>query len=111
MATEVNWVIDQGSYFEEVVTVKSRNGELIGDITGYAVRGQARLTLPGSTVEFSLTGDIPDGPNSASRFFMQSADTTNLTPGDYVFDGEIYSGIREIRVVQGIITVNPQVTR
>lgn len=108
MAQKVNLTMDQGTSFAAQFEVVDENEDLI-DFSNYNLESQVRKTYTSSnnyafSVSASSSGIITLTMNSA---------TTNTVPfGRYVYDIEIQDnfGFRD-RIVEGILTVTPQVTR
>ena len=109
MATKANLVIDQGTTFSTTVTVTDDDGSplVLSDYTGAA---QLRKHYTSSnSVSFSvsvsgLTGEI--------TLSLTANATTSIVPGRYVYDCEITSpGGVVSRILEGIATVTPEVTR
>jgi hypothetical protein len=108
MAVKANLLIDQGVDFTTTVNVTDDYGDPI-DLTGYSGAAQIRkhytsLTAYSFTVEVNSTGDV---------HLTLSANTSNTIPaGRYVYDCELTdSSNKKSRIVEGIVTVTPQVTR
>ncbi len=109
MATVQNLYIDQGTTFSLSIVVSDLNGDL-KDISDYTVRSQIRKSYYTSTkVDFTAVASLPeDGEITISLTAVQ---TSALTTGRYVYDVEIESAEETLRVLEGIIVVNPEVTR
>jgi hypothetical protein len=109
MATIQNLYIDQGTTFSLVITVSDQNGD-VKDLTEYTVRGQLRKSYYTSTsVNFTATASTPlEGEITISLTATQSS---ALKAGRYVYDIEIESDEETLRVLEGIVVVNPEVTR
>lgn len=110
MAATYNLFIDQGTTFRSNVTVKDSTNT-IRDITNYTARSQFRKSFY-SANSYSFTTAI-DGINGNVQLSLSAATSSNVTPGRYVYDTEIVnnsSGDVE-RVAEGIIILNPEVTR
>lgn len=108
MAAKVNIVIDQGTTFNTTYTIHDANDEPI-DFTGYTASSQMRKSYSSSTFnQFVVTL----GSTGQVTLSMDATTTNNITAGRYVYDVEVQnpSGIRS-RVVEGIVTVTPQVSR
>ena len=109
MGTKVNLVIDQGATFETVLTLTQDNGDLI-DLTGYSGTAQFRkhYTSSNSTsISVSLGGS-----NGTVTLGMTANATANVVAGRYVYDVELVDGGGVVtRLLEGIVTVTPQVTK
>lgn len=109
MATKANITIDQGTTFSTVISLTDDNGEPI-DLTGYTGRSQMRKHYTSSNSQsFTVSLSNTSGVVSLS---LTATQTANLTPGRYVYDVEVVSGANIVsRIVEGIVTVTPEVTR
>lgn len=110
MAVKGNIVIDQGTDFETTVTMTDDDDDII-DLTGYTGQAQMRKHYTSSnSYSFGVTINGLAGEVTLS---MNSATTNTLTAGRYVYDCEITqtSSGKKSRIVEGIVTVTPQVTR
>jgi hypothetical protein len=108
MAQKVNLVIDQGTTFSTSFYFTDESGAPI-DFTGYLSGAEMRKTPSSSTVfEFIVSA----GSNGYITISKSMAQTSVITPGRYVYDLEVQdpSGVTS-RLVEGIVTVTPQVTR
>ena len=108
MATKANLVIDQGATHTTDITVTNSNNDVF-DLTGYTGAAQMRKHFSSSN---STTFAVSLGGNTGVITLSLTANqTTNLVAGRYVYDVEITSGNTIVRVVEGIVTVTPNVTR
>lgn len=108
MATQKNIVIDQGTTFSENVTAKDSTGSA-KDLTGYTTTAQIRKSYySSSSTDFTIAQVDATGVITIS---LTAAQTGNLKAGRYVYDVESASASETIRVVEGIVTVTPQVTK
>ena len=108
MATQKNIVIDQGTTFSENVTAKDSTGS-VKDLTGYTTTAQLRKSYySSSSTDFTIAQVDATGVITIS---LTAAQTGNLKAGRYVYDVESASASETIRVVEGIVTVTPQVTK
>ncbi len=109
MGTKVNLVVDQGATFETVLTLTQDNGDLI-DLTGYTGTAQLRKHYTSSnSTSFTVT---LGGANGTVTLGMSANTTANVVAGRYVYDVELVdSGNIATRLIEGIVTVTPQVTR
>jgi hypothetical protein len=110
MATVRNIVIDQGSTFSLTITVTDFTDTPI-NLTGYTLRSQLRKSYFSNTfTAFTVTSPAPlDGE---IKLALTATTTSSLRYGRYVYDVEIVSPTNEVtRVLEGIVTVNPEVTK
>lgn len=111
MATISNIFIDQGATFSTTVTIEDGTGSPL-DLTGYTALAQIRKTYQSTTAtEFTSTFDS-DRTTGLITISLTDSQTTALEEGRYVYDLLItdVSGSKT-RVVEGIVTVNPSVSR
>jgi hypothetical protein len=110
MAQNINLVIDQGTTYNTQFTITDANSVGI-NFYGYTGASQIRKHYSSNsstsfTVALANTGVV--------SLSMNAAVTGAITAGRYVYDVEVTnvaSANAVSRLVQGIVTVNPQVTR
>tara|TARA_B100001059_G_scaffold210762_1_gene224638 strand:+ start:294 stop:626 length:333 start_codon:yes stop_codon:yes gene_type:complete len=110
MAAIANLYVDQGTTFSTSVLVTNDDDSAL-DLTGYTAAAQLRKSFSSSTsVDFTVT--IPT-PVTAGQINLQlsATETASLEEGRYVYDVEITSGVIVTRVIEGLVTVSPQVTK
>lgn len=109
MATKANLVIDQGSTFSTDLSLRDDNGDMI-DLVGYTANSQIRkwYTSTNASATFTSLINVESGVISLT---LSANQTANLTAGRYVYDVEINDGTTISRIVEGIVTVTPEVTR
>lgn len=109
MAIKANLVIDQGSSFSATIDVTDASGNVY-NLTGYTVAAQMRKNYTSSAaVTFSTTHSGSAGSITLS---LLPTVTATIEPGRYLYDVEIKtSGGSVTRVVEGIVTVTPGMTR
>lgn len=110
MAAIHNFSLDQGSTFAITVTIRDNAGDPL-DLTAYTARGQIRKTYQSeNATNFEI--QILSPPDTGKLTLALDADVTEgLAAGRYVYDVEIVNGTVVNRVLQGQITVDPEVTR
>ena len=109
MAIYANLVVDQGTDFSSFVTLEDTTGATV-NLTGYTAAGMVRRTYKSST-KIDFTTSIPDPSSGEIKIQLDSATTTAMKAGRYVYDIEITSsGGADSRVVEGQLEVNPGVT-
>jgi len=109
MATKANLVIDQGTTYTTDLNLTDENGDPL-NLTGYSANSQIRKHYTSSnSVVFSTSINATAGIITLS---LTSNQTTNMVGGRYVYDVELTDTSNSIsRIVEGIVTVTPQVTR
>jgi len=108
MATKVNLVVDQGSTFQTSVTFNDENGNTINFST-YSGAAQMRKHFTSSN---SVSFSVNMTSNGVITLGLTANQTANLTSGRYVYDLEVTDASNQIsRLIEGIVTVTPNVTR
>jgi len=108
MATVQNLVIDQGTTFALSIDLTNDDGSP-KDLSLYTPRAQLRKSYYTNTYtafttsKVDLTGEV--------TMSLTSAQTSALKAGRYVYDLEIEDPSETLRILEGIITVTPEVTR
>lgn len=108
MAKRVNLIIDQGTTF-------SSTFELVDDfddaliVNDFTARGQIRKHYSSNSYT-NFTCTLTDGQLVIS---LDAVQTANLTPQRYVYDVELIDTVANsvTRIVEGFVTVTPEVTK
>jgi len=111
MAAKANILIEQGTTFETTVTVQNANNTAL-NLTGYTAAAQMRKSYASAnSTNFTVT--ITNANNGNMSLSMAANTSQSLSAGRYVYDLEIYASSNSTvtRVVEGIVTVTPGVTR
>ena len=108
MAQKVNIVIDQGTTFNTSFTFTDDNDDPINFST-YTAASQMRKSYS-STTAHSFTVGL--GESGTITLGMSANATSQISAGRYLYDIEVTdaNGVRS-RLVEGIVTVTPEVTR
>ena len=105
-----NFILDQGATFSRQLTVKD-NGSVM-NLTGYSVASKMRSTHDSGTVVGTFSCTISNASGGVIVMTMTSSTTGNIEEGMYVYDIEITSSAGTVtRLMEGNVTVNPEVTR
>ena len=109
MAIKANIVIDQGTDFSATIDLSDATGTPY-DLSGYSASAQMRKNYASSTaVDFTVAISIA---SSQIILSLPKSITNTLTPGRYMYDVEITSDAdTTTRVVEGIATITPGITR
>ena len=108
MAIKANIVIDQGTDLTAIVDVVDTSG-VTYDLEGYTVAAQMRKNYTSSAATTFVGSHNAAG--GAITLSLSNTVTAALEPGRYLYDVEITSGGVVTRVVEGIATVTPGMTR
>ena len=113
MAAIANLIIDQGANFSSDITVKDANNNAF-DLTGYTTEAKMAKGYASTRTRTSITSTIAtDSTSGGVALTLTAAQTATLdAPERYVYDVEITktSTGAVTRVIEGIITVRPNVT-
>ena len=110
MAGFAELTLEQGASFTTTVTVNGSDGSPT-NLTSYTAAAQLRKSYYSSTAN-SFTVTVSNAANGELTMAMTAANTANLTPGRAVYDLLITSPTNvKTRVVEGIVTILPSVTR
>jgi hypothetical protein len=111
MATISNLFIDQDADFTTTVTVNDSNGSAL-DLTGYTALAMIRKTYQSSTATTFTSAFVSPRTTGQITISLTDVQTAALESGRYVYDLVITDASGgKTRVVEGIATVNPSVSR
>jgi len=109
MAIKANIIIDQGADFSATIDVTDVDGDPF-DLTNYTVAAQMRKNYASTTATTFATTE--NGQLGQITLALGNVVTADIEPGRYLYDVEITSQTSEVtRVVEGIVTVTPGITR
>lgn len=108
MAIKANLTIDQGTDYSTTITLTDEEDNVV-NLTGYTANAQLRKTYSSSnSVTFTTAISDIQGLVTLS---LTDTQTANITPGRYVYDVLLTVNSTTTRIVEGIVTVTPRVTR
>lgn len=109
MSNKVDLIIDQGTTYSVELDLIDDNGDVMA-LDGYTANSQIRrwYTSNNASATFTTTINASAGKITLSLTANQSS---NLVYGRYVYDVEISNDAGTSRVVEGVITITPEVTR
>lgn len=110
MSGKLDLTIEQGATFSRTITIKDASNVVV-DISTDTFAGQVRKRHQSGTVEATMTMTVTDGPNGEVTATISATDTAQMDTGDFVYDIEWTSGSTVIRLLEGVATVTPEVTR
>jgi hypothetical protein len=112
MAAYVELIMDQGTSFRNVINLTDDLSNVPVNIYGYSVSSQMRRSYYSVNATANITCTISNYANGEITMSMTAANTTLIKAGRYLFDLETVDGSGTVnRVLEGIITVTPQITR
>ena len=109
MATRVNILIDQGTDFTTSVNLTDNNGAQL-NLTGMTAASQIRKTHSSSNAT-NFTTSLANNTGTLTLSLNNSV-TSSMSAGRYVYDVELTDSSNVVsRILEGIVTVTPEVTR
>jgi len=108
MSQKLNIEIEQGATFTKTITILDSDGSEF-EVSGWTGTGQVRKHWTSNTAyDFDIT--LSDGE---LYFTMNATTTANISHGLYVYDIQITNNVDGTvkRVLSGMVTVSPEVTR
>tara|TARA_Y100000389_G_scaffold49759_1_gene45466 strand:- start:15579 stop:15914 length:336 start_codon:yes stop_codon:yes gene_type:complete len=110
MAAIANLQIDAGATFTSDVTVKDANGNPF-NLAGYTATAKLAKGFASTRTRVAMTTTIAsDSASGIVTLALSASQTGALEDTRYVYDLEIQTGDVVTRVIEGVITVRPQVT-
>lgn len=103
--------LDQGATFSTALDLTNDDNSP-KDLANTSFVAQIRKSYYSTNATANLVVTVEDAANGRVRMEMDAANTANVKPGRYLYDLKMTSNANvSIRVVEGIITVTPQVSR
>jgi len=103
--------VDQGTTFESSIDLIGDDGAAI-NVTNYVFSGQIRKSYYSSNSTANITITIVNAANGNVRMSLNAATTSNIKAGRYLYDLKMTDTNSVVtRIVEGIITITPQVTK
>jgi len=109
VAIKANIVIDQGATYSTSIDVTDEDGAVV-NLTGFTGAAQLRKHYT-STAQTAFTVSITANTGVVSLSLSANV-TNNIAAGRYVYDCELTDTAGTVsRLIEGIVTVTPGVTR
>ncbi len=111
MAAYLELTIEQGANLTSIVTVNDAQGDAV-NLATYTASSQLRKSYYSSSAN-TLAATVTGNANGEITLTMTATNTAALTPGRYVYDLIITNTTDKTvtRVIEGIATILPSVTR
>lgn len=112
MAAYVELYMDQGASYNNIINITDDVTNAYVNVSGYTVTSQMRRSYYSANPSANIVCTVTDAPNGEITMTMTAANTALLKPGRYLFDidtVDLYNV--KNRILEGIITVTPGVTR
>lgn len=111
MGAYVELTIDQGATFSTSVDLSNDDGTAI-NVANYTFQSQIRKSYYSANATANLTITVLDAANGNVKLSMTPANTANIKAGRYLYDIKMTdTGGVTTRVLEGIVTVTPQVSK
>lgn len=112
MAVYVELYMDQGTTFNNLIYLNDDLTNANINVSGYIITSQLRRSYYSQNVSANLVCSITDAASGEITVSLDAANTANIPAGRYLFDVKVKDNINfTSRIVEGIITVTPSVTR
>jgi hypothetical protein len=111
MATFLELYCDQGTDFSFTMDITNDDGTAV-NVANYTFTSSIRKSYYSSRVTANMTVNVLSTANGNLAISMNSATTSNIKAGRYLYDVKMKNASNTVtRVVEGIITVYPQITK
>ena len=103
--------IDQGSDFTTIIELQNDDGTAV-NLSSHQVYSQFRKSYS-SNIGYNFTATVYDPAAGKISLSLPGTTSSQIRPGRYLYDIEIYSPTigSKTRVVEGILTINPEITK
>lgn len=109
MATRSDLYIDQGTDFEVAMTLTDEGGNVL-DLSNSTASAQIRKSY--TSLTFTAFATSINAIGGEITLSLDADQTGLLEAGRYVYDVELVDAANSVtRVVEGVVTITPQVTR
>lgn len=109
MAATAYLDIDQGSDFTSEMTLENDDGTPM-NISGFNIRSQFRKSY-NSVIGYDFVTTIINAAQGKFTLSLSGVASSAIKPGRYLYDVEVYGSQTKTRVVEGVITISPEITR
>jgi hypothetical protein len=103
--------IEQGASFNNIIYITDDITNANINLASYIVRSQIRRHSEAVNATANIVCTITDNANGIIAMTMSAANTALIKKGRYYFDVEMEGGGIVTRILQGIVIVDPQITK
>lgn len=113
MAVFVELYMDQGATFNNIINIADDLTNDSINISGFTVSSQMRRSYYSANPSANITCQITDAATGEIKLSLEPSQTANIKAGRYLFDVLLGdpSTNSTTRLIEGIITVTPGVTK
>ena len=112
MAAYVELIMDQGATFNNIINLSDDINNEAVNVSGFTVRSQMRRSYYSANATANITCTITNATQGEITMNLNANTTANIKAGRYLFDLEIVDTLGSVsRVLEGIITVTPGITK
>jgi hypothetical protein len=112
MSAYVELYMDQGATFNNTLNITDDLTNAKVNVSGYTVRSQMRRSYYSANATAQIVCTVTDAANGTILMSLAAANTSNIKAGRYLFDVEtVDTASVTTRILEGIITVTPEITR
>jgi hypothetical protein len=112
MAAYVELYMDQGTTFNSVLNLTNDLTNANINVNGYSVTSQMRRSYYSANSTANIVCTITNPNNGEITMSLDANTTANIKSGRYLFDVQLVDNVGVTsRVLEGIITVTPRITR
>ena len=101
--------IEAGATYSRTFKIRKKSDDLPFDLTGYTGLAQIRLDF-NAPLFLEITPTI-DPANATVSIRIEAEDTSSFDDVDYIWGLELYNETDTIRLLDGPVTVNPEVVK
>lgn len=102
--------LNQGTTFSTDLTIKNDDGSAI-NVANAVFTCQIRKSYYSANATANVTVTKANSANGDITLSLDAANTANIKAGRYLYDLKMLNDGTTIRVIEGVITVLPQVSR
>lgn len=111
MTDYVELYIDQGTDFFSTIVLQDDVTNINQNVDGYVITSSMRKSVLSEQPYANFHCDITNAAQGTIEISMNSANTSNLKPGTYLFDVRARIIASYVKLVEGIVIVSPSITK